>query len=201
MIISITLQGFFIPICQSNSDIQQDDTYSPGTGLRLRIFQLLPSQKICWTPTLSQTQTFSKTTLTPPGQTKLERTLAGCSVAHKMGRSKNYKSPSTLRRNKKRLIIHLLKVIKMLKGPMTRKPQRMHSNGSEVIVEETKEKSEIIFNLDSSSYCTSTPKRRWKICLKCGQEHYWPPDRLHRCLALQCFQRQASRQLYDYLFV
>ena len=79
--------------------------------------------------------------------------------------------------------MYLLKVIKQLKELMTRKPKFMQSNGPD-IVEETEEKSRIIFNLDSSSYYTSTPKRQWTLC---GQECYWPPDRLHRCLALKCF--------------
>ena len=74
-----------------------------------------------------------------------------------MGRRKCYKSPSTLKRNMRRLLVHLYKRIKAIKTD----PEKMLNKSND-----TSDDSE--HNLDS--FLTSTPQRLRITCEECCKE-------------------------------
>ena len=96
-----------------------------------------------------------------------------------MGRSKQYRSPSTAKRNLRRLVLHLHKMLKSIKT----QSEKLLDNSIDTI--SNSEKSEDKF--ETRSFVTSTPKRVkiscdecWNACAKKHPlEIHWPPDRLH----------------------
>ena len=96
-----------------------------------------------------------------------------------MGRSKHYKSPATVKRSSKRLLLHLHKMLRSVKST----PEKLLDNSIDTISnsEENDDK------LEMKTFFTSTPKRVktpcdecWNTCAKKHPlEIHWPPDRLH----------------------
>ena len=87
-----------------------------------------------------------------------------------MGRAGNYKSPSTIKRNIRRLLIHLHKMLKVLK-------LNDHSGPTSV-------------NLENVSLFTSTPKRQAIACEECK-------ERCHENHHLEIHRRAHTRELPD----
>jgi hypothetical protein len=91
-----------------------------------------------------------------------------------MSRSKNYKSPSSQKRSTRRLISFLIKIIKSPRNMKIECDPRPRINETVLLEQTIDTSSQLGQNEDSftsNSFCTSTPKIFWKMCIECRKEY------------------------------
>ena len=97
-------------------------------------------------------------------------------VAKEMGRSKNYRSPSSIKRSTVRLLNYLHKMIKMSRSMIykTNEARHMTTYNPESLLDhnnDTRRCSGVsLESFDSPSFFTSTPVSLKEICKKCRKE-------------------------------
>ena len=116
-----------------------------------------------------------------------------------MGRCKHYRSPSHKYRSTRRLIGHLLKIMKMIKSHPHQEPShppslfisdmREESKGSGSGIEHNNDTihsfEHVTFQTTKHSFYTSTPKSSRNTCAGCQRRlfmegvNYRPPDKPH----------------------